>query len=168
MAEFEPPSFSLGLDFDLDSEPQTTVPKDPPFPRQPSSNPSFRLIEDDDDFEIPDPPWTLKPLRRGPHSSHLLRRSRWRWRRSGSRWRWVVTMLTMKLKSSLLRRIGIEIGRPAEAVVFSLAEEEAGVRKVLPMLHDEFELTMALSGCHSLSKITLWPIGTFLNRWARL
>ncbi|KAI8557599.1 hypothetical protein RHMOL_Rhmol04G0022300 [Rhododendron molle] len=68
MAEFEPPSFSLGLDFDLDSEPQTTVPKDPPFPRQPSSNPSFRLIEDDDDFEIPDPPRTLKRLRRGPPS----------------------------------------------------------------------------------------------------
>ncbi|KAE9456644.1 hypothetical protein C3L33_11584, partial [Rhododendron williamsianum] len=35
---------------------------------QPSSNPSFRLIEDDDDFEIPDPPRTLKRLRRGPPS----------------------------------------------------------------------------------------------------
>ncbi|KAI8526949.1 hypothetical protein RHMOL_Rhmol12G0038500 [Rhododendron molle] len=68
MAEFEPPSFSLGLDFDLDSEPQTIVPKDPPFPKQPSSNPSFRLIEDNDDFEIPDPPQTLKRLRRGPLS----------------------------------------------------------------------------------------------------
>ncbi|KAG5530328.1 hypothetical protein RHGRI_025313 [Rhododendron griersonianum] len=68
MAEFKPPSFSLGLDFDLDSEPQTTVPKNPPFPRQPSSNPSFLLIEDDDDLEIPDPPWTLKRLRRGPPS----------------------------------------------------------------------------------------------------
>ncbi|KAF7112970.1 hypothetical protein RHSIM_RhsimUnG0174200 [Rhododendron simsii] len=107
MAEFEPSLFSLGLDFDLDSEPQTTIPKDPPFPKQPSSNPSFRLIEDDVDFEIPNPPQTLKRLRRGPHPSHLLRR--WRRRRSGSRWRWVVTMLTMKLKSSLLRRIGIEV-----------------------------------------------------------
>ncbi|KAF7151607.1 hypothetical protein RHSIM_Rhsim02G0082000 [Rhododendron simsii] len=66
MAEFEPLLFSLGLDFDLDSEPQTTVPKDPPFPGQPSSNLSFRLIEDDDDFKILDPPRTLKRLRRGP------------------------------------------------------------------------------------------------------
>ncbi|BBH01114.1 Aldolase-type TIM barrel family protein [Prunus dulcis] len=44
------------------------------------------------------------------------------------------------------------IGRP---VVFSLAADgEAGVRKVLQMLHDEFELTMALSGCRSLKEIT--------------
>ncbi|ONK64753.1 uncharacterized protein A4U43_C07F29510 [Asparagus officinalis] len=46
----------------------------------------------------------------------------------------------------------VEIGRP---VVFSLAAEgEAGVRKVLQMLRDEFELTMALSGCTSLKEIT--------------
>ncbi|KAF2544521.1 hypothetical protein F2Q68_00032738 [Brassica cretica] len=45
-----------------------------------------------------------------------------------------------------------QIGRP---VVFSLAAEgEAGVRKVLQMLRDEFELTMALSGCRSLKEIT--------------
>ncbi|XP_028107778.1 (S)-2-hydroxy-acid oxidase GLO1-like isoform X2 [Camellia sinensis] len=45
-----------------------------------------------------------------------------------------------------------EIGRP---VVFSLAADgEAGVRKVLQMLRDEFELTMALSGCRSLKEIT--------------
>ncbi|KAL0707840.1 hypothetical protein Bca4012_074266 [Brassica carinata] len=45
-----------------------------------------------------------------------------------------------------------QIGRP---VLFSLAAEgEAGVRKVLQMLRDEFELTMALSGCRSLSEIT--------------
>ncbi|KAL8142283.1 hypothetical protein V2J09_015315 [Rumex salicifolius] len=44
-----------------------------------------------------------------------------------------------------------EIGRP---VVFSLAAEgEAGVRKTLQMLRDEFELTMALSGCRSLKEI---------------
>ncbi|RXH86438.1 hypothetical protein DVH24_017491 [Malus domestica] len=44
------------------------------------------------------------------------------------------------------------IGRP---VVFSLAADgEAGVRKVLQMLRDEFELTMALSGCRSLKEIT--------------
>jgi (S)-2-hydroxy-acid oxidase len=40
-------------------------------------------------------------------------------------------------------------------VVYSLAAEgEAGVRKVLQMLRDEFELTMALSGCRSLKEIT--------------
>ncbi|RRT44499.1 hypothetical protein GW17_00036427 [Ensete ventricosum] len=44
------------------------------------------------------------------------------------------------------------IGRP---VVFALASEgEAGVRKVLQMLRDELELTMALSGCTSLKEIT--------------
>ncbi|CAI0409507.1 unnamed protein product [Linum tenue] len=46
----------------------------------------------------------------------------------------------------------IQIGRP---VVFSLAAEgEAGVRNVLQMLRDEFELTMALSGCRNLGEIT--------------
>lgn len=45
-----------------------------------------------------------------------------------------------------------QIGRP---VVFSLAAEgEGGVRKVLQMLREEFELTMALSGCRSLKEIT--------------
>lgn len=40
-------------------------------------------------------------------------------------------------------------------MVYSLAAEgEAGVRKVLQMLRDEFELTMALSGCRSLKEIT--------------
>jgi len=34
------------------------------------------------------------------------------------------------------------------------AEGEAGVRKVLQMLRDEFEITMALSGCRSLKEIT--------------
>ena len=51
-----------------------------------------------------------------------------------------------------------QIGRP---VVFSLAAEgEAGVRKVLQMLRDEFELTMALSGCRSLKEITRNHIAT--------
>ena len=46
----------------------------------------------------------------------------------------------------------LQIGRP---VVFSLAAEgEAGVKNVLKMLRDEFELTMALSGCTSLKEIT--------------
>ncbi|KAK4858731.1 hypothetical protein QYF36_021153 [Acer negundo] len=55
-------------------------------------------------------------------------------------------------KALALGASGIFIGRP---VVFSLAAEgEAGVRKVLEMLRDEFELTMALSGCRSLKEIT--------------
>ncbi|KAG9129036.1 hypothetical protein Leryth_016861 [Lithospermum erythrorhizon] len=40
-------------------------------------------------------------------------------------------------------------------VVFSLAVDgEAGVKKVLQMLRDEFQLTMALSGCRSHKEIT--------------
>ncbi|XP_042491088.1 peroxisomal (S)-2-hydroxy-acid oxidase-like isoform X2 [Macadamia integrifolia] len=55
-------------------------------------------------------------------------------------------------KALALGASGIFIGRP---VVFSLAADgEAGVRKVLQMLCDEFELTMALSGCRSLQEIT--------------
>lgn len=62
MADFEPPSFSLGFDFDIDSEPQSTV------------LPTIKEIDDDDDFESPkmdpdpkdsDPPRSLKRLRRG-------------------------------------------------------------------------------------------------------
>jgi (S)-2-hydroxy-acid oxidase len=46
----------------------------------------------------------------------------------------------------------LQVGRP---VVFSLAAAgEAGVSNVLRMLRDEFELTMALSGCTSLADIT--------------
>ncbi|XP_059665665.1 glycolate oxidase 1-like isoform X2 [Cornus florida] len=55
-------------------------------------------------------------------------------------------------KALALGASGIFIGRP---VLFSLAADgEAGVRKVLQMLRDEFELTMALSGCRSLKEIT--------------
>ncbi|KAJ9672786.1 hypothetical protein PVL29_026136 [Vitis rotundifolia] len=55
-------------------------------------------------------------------------------------------------KALALGASGIFIGRP---VVFSLAAEgEAGVRKALQMLREEFELTMALSGCRSLKEIT--------------
>ncbi|KAK3000426.1 hypothetical protein RJ639_021330 [Escallonia herrerae] len=61
-------------------------------------------------------------------------------------------------KALALGASGIFIGRP---VVFSLAAEgEAGVRKVLQMLRDEFELTMALSGCRSLKEITRQHIMT--------
>ncbi|KAK4748895.1 hypothetical protein SAY87_015481 [Trapa incisa] len=55
-------------------------------------------------------------------------------------------------KALALGASGIFIGRP---VVFALAAEgEAGVRKVLQMMRDEFELTMALNGCRSLKEIT--------------
>ncbi|PIA41636.1 hypothetical protein AQUCO_02200221v1 [Aquilegia coerulea] len=55
-------------------------------------------------------------------------------------------------KALALGASGIFIGRP---VVFSLAVQgEAGVRNVLQMLRDEFELTMALAGCRSLKEIT--------------
>lgn len=40
-------------------------------------------------------------------------------------------------------------------MVFSLAADgERGVKKVLEILRDEFELTMALCGCRSLKEIT--------------
>ncbi|KAK7284007.1 hypothetical protein RIF29_13758 [Crotalaria pallida] len=55
-------------------------------------------------------------------------------------------------KALALGASGVFIGRP---VVFSLAADgEAGVSKALQMLRDEFELTMALSGCRSLKEIT--------------
>lgn len=55
-------------------------------------------------------------------------------------------------KALALGASGVFIGRP---VVYSLAAHgEAGVRKMLQMLRDEFELTMALSGCRSLKEIT--------------
>ncbi|XP_047341115.1 glycolate oxidase 1-like [Impatiens glandulifera] len=61
-------------------------------------------------------------------------------------------------KALALGASGIFIGRP---VVFSLAVNgEAGVSNVLKMLRDEFELTMALSGCRSLKEITRDHIST--------
>ncbi|KAL0442506.1 UNVERIFIED_CONTAM: Peroxisomal (S)-2-hydroxy-acid oxidase [Sesamum latifolium] len=55
-------------------------------------------------------------------------------------------------KALALGASGVFIGRP---VVFALAAYgEAGVRKMLKMLHDELELTMALSGCRSIKEIT--------------
>ncbi|XP_060189411.1 uncharacterized protein LOC132618369 [Lycium barbarum] len=67
MADFGAPSFSLGLEFDIDSEPQSTVLPKPPINLQ-------TINEFDDDFESPktgndppvsDPPRSLKRLRRG-------------------------------------------------------------------------------------------------------
>ncbi|CAI0548485.1 unnamed protein product [Linum tenue] len=61
-------------------------------------------------------------------------------------------------KALALGASGVFIGRP---VLFSLAADgEAGVRKVLQMLRDELELTMALSGCTSLKEITRSHIAT--------
>nr|XP_018679942.1 PREDICTED: peroxisomal (S)-2-hydroxy-acid oxidase GLO2-like [Musa acuminata subsp. malaccensis] len=55
-------------------------------------------------------------------------------------------------KALALGASGVFIGRP---VAFALAAEgEAGVRKVLQILRDEFELTMASSGCTSPREIT--------------
>ncbi|KAL2930617.1 (S)-2-hydroxy-acid oxidase GLO1 [Bienertia sinuspersici] len=55
-------------------------------------------------------------------------------------------------KALALGASGVFIGRP---VVFSLAVHgQAGVQKVLEMLRDEFELTMALNGCRTVEEIT--------------
>lgn len=55
-------------------------------------------------------------------------------------------------KALALGASGVFVGRPS---LFSLAADgEAGVRKMLQMLRDEFELTMALSGCRSLREIS--------------
>ncbi|XP_042007151.1 peroxisomal (S)-2-hydroxy-acid oxidase-like [Salvia splendens] len=55
-------------------------------------------------------------------------------------------------KALALGASGVFIGRP---VVFALAAGgEAGVKKAIDMLRDEFELTMALSGCRSIKEIT--------------
>uniref|UniRef100_A0A0D6QYN6 (S)-2-hydroxy-acid oxidase n=1 Tax=Araucaria cunninghamii TaxID=56994 RepID=A0A0D6QYN6_ARACU len=54
-------------------------------------------------------------------------------------------------KALALGASGVFIGRP---VVYALAAEgESGVRKVLQMLRDEFELTMSLAGCCSVEEI---------------
>ncbi|KAK4439800.1 hypothetical protein Salat_0314900 [Sesamum alatum] len=77
--DFEPPSFSLGLDFDLHSEPHPAPPPDPllrPAKRHSTAVNLRTILEDgDDDFGSPvrvsdssvsDPPPALKRLRRGP------------------------------------------------------------------------------------------------------
>ncbi|TXG65536.1 hypothetical protein EZV62_006811 [Acer yangbiense] len=49
-------------------------------------------------------------------------------------------------------QLTLQVGRP---VIYGLAAKgEYGVRRVLEMLKDEFELTMALSGCSSIKDIT--------------
>lgn len=49
--------------------------------------------------------------------------------------------------------------------MYSLAAEgEMGVRKVLQMLREEFELTMVLSGCTSVKEITRNHVVTDADR----
>jgi (S)-2-hydroxy-acid oxidase len=66
------------------------------------------------------------------------------------------------LKALALGASGVFIGRP---VVFSLAcEGEAGVKKVLQMLRDEFELAMALAGCTKIKDINRSHVQTESER----
>ncbi|KAJ7517916.1 hypothetical protein O6H91_21G045800 [Diphasiastrum complanatum] len=59
---------------------------------------------------------------------------------------------TDALKAMALGASGIFIGRP---VVYGLATDgEAGVRNVLQLLRDEFELAMSLAGCTKVSEIS--------------
>lgn len=68
-------------------------------------------------------------------------------------------------KALALGASGVFIGRP---VVFALAAEgEAGVRNVLRMMREEFEITMALGGCTKLSDITRRHIFTEADRLGR-
>ncbi|CAL5213983.1 unnamed protein product [Lathyrus oleraceus] len=65
-------------------------------------------------------------------------------------------------KALALGASGVFIGRP---VVYSLAADgEAGVRKVLEILRDEFQLTMALCGCRSLKEISRDHVATDWDR----
>lgn len=56
----------------------------------------------------------------------------------------------------------MQIGRP---IIYGLAAKgEDGVRRVLSMLKDELELTMALSGCCSVKDITRRHVMTEQDR----
>jgi len=68
-------------------------------------------------------------------------------------------------KALALGASGVFIGRP---VVFALAADgEAGVKNVLRMIREEFEITMALGGCTKLSDITRRHIFTEGDRLGR-
>ncbi|KAK9923791.1 hypothetical protein M0R45_032191 [Rubus argutus] len=65
-------------------------------------------------------------------------------------------------KALALGAQAVLVGRP---VIYGLAANgEDGVRKVIKMLKDEFELTMALSGCPSLKDITRSHVRTESDR----
>jgi (S)-2-hydroxy-acid oxidase len=64
----------------------------------------------------------------------------------------------------LLTLLWTQIGRP---VVFALAcDGEAGVKKALKMLRDEFELAMALAGCTKVKDINRSHVQTEAERLA--
>ncbi|KAL0000830.1 hypothetical protein SO802_014611 [Lithocarpus litseifolius] len=67
MAGYEPPSFSLGLDLGLDSEPQIAPPdKHPTQTPAPHDEDFGPEVMDSDPESRPEPPRILKRLRRGP------------------------------------------------------------------------------------------------------
>lgn len=69
---------------------------------------------------------------------------------------------TDALKALALGAAGVFVGRP---IPFALAVEgEAGVKNVLQMLRDEFELAMALAGCTKLSDIKRGLVETDMDR----
>ena len=56
----------------------------------------------------------------------------------------------------------LQVGRP---VVYGLAAMgEQGVRRVIEMLKDEFEITMALSGCPRVKDISISHVRTERDR----
>ncbi|CAM6129438.1 unnamed protein product [Calypogeia fissa] len=69
------------------------------------------------------------------------------------------------LKALALGAAGVFVGRP---VLWGLASEgETGVKKVLQMLKDEFELAMALAGCVKVSDINRNHVQTEQQRMAQ-
>ncbi|KAL5995737.1 hydroxyacylglutathione hydrolase glo4 [Asimina triloba] len=69
-------------------------------------------------------------------------------------------------KALALGAQAVMIGRP---VVYGLAADgENGVKRVLEMLKDELELTMALTGCPSLKDITRSHVQTERDKWRSL
>ncbi|KAL3699784.1 hypothetical protein R1sor_017806 [Riccia sorocarpa] len=73
---------------------------------------------------------------------------------------------TDALKALALGATGVFVGRP---VVWGLAAEgEAGVKKVLQLLKDEFTLAMALAGATKISEITRAHVQTEQERLAQI
>ena len=66
MAGYDPPSFSLGLDLGLDSEPQIAPDKHPTQTPAPHDEDFGPEVMDSDPESRPEPPRILKRLRRGP------------------------------------------------------------------------------------------------------
>ena len=66
MAGYDPPSFSLGLDLGLDSEPQIAPDKHPTQTPTPLDEDFRHEVMDSDPESRPEPPRILKHLKRGP------------------------------------------------------------------------------------------------------